>query len=159
MKTLFIFASDINECTSSPSACDVNAQCTNTIGSYRCACNPGYTGNGKTCVGKYTKETIVFRREIWRALFQINAKSLIFCALLCGMTKLYPAAHRTKRQQQNKYIISKGKVVREGAYLEMSRTRKPNHFQNPIQFFVFQLLSNIDFVTWVLKSVKVQCDI
>ena len=73
----------------------------------------------------------------------------------------YTAAHRTKRQQQqqNKYIISKGQVVREGAYLEMIRTRKLNHFQNPIQFFVFQLLSNINFVSWVLKSVKVQCDI
>jgi len=40
---------DINECTSSPPACNINAQCSNTIGSYRCTCNPGYTGNGKTC--------------------------------------------------------------------------------------------------------------
>jgi len=29
--------------------CDVNAQCTNTLGSYTCACNPGYYGNGKSC--------------------------------------------------------------------------------------------------------------
>ncbi|XP_015772622.1 PREDICTED: fibrillin-1-like isoform X11 [Acropora digitifera] len=40
---------DINECTASPSACHLNAQCNNTIGSYHCTCNPGYTGNGKTC--------------------------------------------------------------------------------------------------------------
>ncbi|XP_015772610.1 PREDICTED: fibrillin-1-like [Acropora digitifera] len=38
-----------NECTASPSACHLNAQCSNTIGSYRCTCNPGYTGSGKTC--------------------------------------------------------------------------------------------------------------
>ncbi|XP_015777969.1 PREDICTED: deleted in malignant brain tumors 1 protein-like [Acropora digitifera] len=40
---------DIDECTASHSVCHVNAQCTNTIGSYRCTCNPGHTGNGKTC--------------------------------------------------------------------------------------------------------------
>ena len=51
IETLFVFASDINECTALPSACHVNAQCNNTIGSYRCTCNPGYTGNGKTCTG------------------------------------------------------------------------------------------------------------
>ena len=52
IETLFIFASDVNECTASPSPCHMNAQCTNTIGSYCCACNPGYTGNGKTCTGR-----------------------------------------------------------------------------------------------------------
>ena len=51
IETLLIFAADINECTSSPSAFHVNAQCTNTIGSYRFVCNPGYTGNGKTYTG------------------------------------------------------------------------------------------------------------
>ncbi|XP_067048025.1 uncharacterized protein [Acropora muricata] len=40
---------DIDECTASPSACHSDAQCSNTIGSYRCTCNPGHTGNGKTC--------------------------------------------------------------------------------------------------------------
>ena len=34
---------DINECTS-PSACFNNAACVNTIGSYQCICNTGYTG-------------------------------------------------------------------------------------------------------------------
>ena len=51
IQTLFIFLSDNNECTASPSACHLNAQCSNTIGSYRCTCNPGYTGSGKTCTG------------------------------------------------------------------------------------------------------------
>ncbi|XP_044181544.1 protein crumbs-like [Acropora millepora] len=44
-----MWVSDINECSSSPSPCHVDARCNNTIGSYRCACNLGYTGNGKTC--------------------------------------------------------------------------------------------------------------
>ena len=48
IEVLFVFAADVNECTASPSACHVNAQCNNTISSYHCTCNPGYTGNGKT---------------------------------------------------------------------------------------------------------------
>jgi hypothetical protein len=40
---------DINECTATP--CDLNGICTNTPGSYECACAPGYTGSGEpgTC--------------------------------------------------------------------------------------------------------------
>jgi len=52
---------DINECTSSPPACNINAQCSNTIGSYRCTCNPGYTGNGKTCTGAQFRKGNVIR--------------------------------------------------------------------------------------------------
>ena len=47
---LFLFE-DINECLSSP--CDVNANCTNTEGSFVCACNSGYSGNGSNCGSKY----------------------------------------------------------------------------------------------------------
>ncbi len=39
---------DIDECTAS-SPCDANAACTNQPGSFACACNDGYTGDGLTC--------------------------------------------------------------------------------------------------------------
>ena len=39
---------DINEC-SSANDCAASATCTNTVGSYACVCNPGYSGDGKTC--------------------------------------------------------------------------------------------------------------
>ena len=42
--------SDINECDMSP--CDPDATCTNTLGSFVCACNSGYIGDGMTCTGK-----------------------------------------------------------------------------------------------------------
>ncbi|XP_072047045.1 uncharacterized protein [Amphiura filiformis] len=42
---------DINECTSSTDNCDANAACTNTTGSFTCACNAGYSGDGITCTG------------------------------------------------------------------------------------------------------------
>ena len=45
---------DINECGSDDSNnCDENAQCSNTDGSYTCACNPGYTGDGVICASKW----------------------------------------------------------------------------------------------------------
>ncbi|XP_074631956.1 uncharacterized protein LOC141890395 [Acropora palmata] len=40
---------DVNECTAFSSICHANAFCNNTVGSYRCTCNPGYAGDGETC--------------------------------------------------------------------------------------------------------------
>ena len=40
---------DINECLENNRECDINATCTNTIGSYECHCKPGYIGNGIEC--------------------------------------------------------------------------------------------------------------
>ena len=38
--------SDINECDRYLDNCDINAECSNTVGSYNCTCNMGYTGTG-----------------------------------------------------------------------------------------------------------------
>jgi hypothetical protein len=40
---------DINECIGEVLVCDINAACSNTVGSYSCACREGYEGDGKTC--------------------------------------------------------------------------------------------------------------
>ncbi|CAH3179274.1 unnamed protein product [Porites lobata] len=40
---------DIDECKASSPVCDINANCSNTRGSYDCTCKVGYTGDGKTC--------------------------------------------------------------------------------------------------------------
>ncbi len=37
---------DLDECSTNNGGCDVNATCTDIIGSNTCACSPGYTGNG-----------------------------------------------------------------------------------------------------------------
>ena len=42
---------DIDECTSDPSPCNENADCTNSDGSYSCTCKQGFTGNGTVCNG------------------------------------------------------------------------------------------------------------
>ena len=47
-----LFPLDIDECSTNSHSCDVNALCSNTPGSYACACKAGFTGDGKTCSGK-----------------------------------------------------------------------------------------------------------
>ena len=47
--------SDINECaTDDANNCHTNAACTNTPGSFTCTCIHGYTGDGVTCIGKFS---------------------------------------------------------------------------------------------------------
>lgn len=40
---------DIDECARSTDDCAADALCTNQPGAYSCACNPGFTGDGRTC--------------------------------------------------------------------------------------------------------------
>ena len=40
---------DIDECVDHP--CDKNATCSNSIGSFNCACNKGFEGDGINCEG------------------------------------------------------------------------------------------------------------
>ena len=41
---------DIIECLENP--CASNASCTNTVGSYQCECDDGFTGSGWNCSGE-----------------------------------------------------------------------------------------------------------
>ena len=50
LPVLCVFShTDIDECSVGSHSCDVNAQCTDTVGSYTCACNVGFSGDGETC--------------------------------------------------------------------------------------------------------------
>ncbi|XP_067652542.1 fibrillin-2-like [Haliotis asinina] len=40
---------DVNECLTANGGCDSNARCDNTIGSFTCTCNNGYSGDGFNC--------------------------------------------------------------------------------------------------------------
>jgi len=42
---------DVNECSTNNGGCDSQAKCTNTIGSFTCKCNSGYSGDGFSCYG------------------------------------------------------------------------------------------------------------
>jgi len=47
---------DVDECSQGGSGCHKNAKCTNSIGSFHCACMDGWVGDGKTsCHGQWGK--------------------------------------------------------------------------------------------------------
>ena len=46
---------DVDECAENSHKCHGNAYCNNTVGSYNCTCNSGYSGNGFNCTGKKYK--------------------------------------------------------------------------------------------------------
>ena len=60
---IFDFVPDINECLQSPC---VHGQCSNTLGSYTCTCEPGWTGvNCQTGKGvKTTAKSVVLDHEV-----------------------------------------------------------------------------------------------
>ena len=43
----------MDECLDPDAVCDINANCSNTYGSYFCTCRTGYTGDGLQCNGKF----------------------------------------------------------------------------------------------------------
>lgn len=46
---------DVDECLNNLDNCAVGiATCTNTQGSYTCACDSGYSGDGRQCIGKFS---------------------------------------------------------------------------------------------------------
>lgn len=47
---LFV-STDINECETANHTCNIHSNCLNTIGSFICECNSGYTGSGQVCLG------------------------------------------------------------------------------------------------------------
>ena len=48
---IMILHADVHECDVDRDNCSTNAICINSIGSYICQCQSGYTGSGVTCNG------------------------------------------------------------------------------------------------------------
>ena len=45
-------SSDVNECYLETDLCSIEAQCVNIDGTYECACQGDYTGDGFSCASK-----------------------------------------------------------------------------------------------------------
>ena len=68
MTCIHIEPSDINECVLGTSDC--TQLCNNTVGSYVCSCNTGYTldpNNNHACYGEYNTFDYVFRYRLREA--------------------------------------------------------------------------------------------
>lgn len=55
---------DIDECSQGSHMCDANSKCTNILGSFKCNCNPGFSGDGTKCEG--TEKNILYHIIKWR---------------------------------------------------------------------------------------------
>ncbi|XP_046846620.1 scavenger receptor cysteine-rich type 1 protein M130-like isoform X4 [Xenia sp. Carnegie-2017] len=42
-------SNEFDECTANVHSCSINAECVDTVQSFKCICNSGFTGNGKYC--------------------------------------------------------------------------------------------------------------
>lgn len=86
---LFLLALDRDECQNDQSNdCDQNAVCNNTVGSFECSCQKGYTGNGKNCSGKYWCVTLYWLGEnVFLATYSVLLSPMMFPNLItvdCG---------------------------------------------------------------------------
>lgn len=50
---LLLLPSDQDECSAEDHNCNLNADCVNTPGSYRCTCKEGFNGDGFSCIGEH----------------------------------------------------------------------------------------------------------
>lgn len=54
--SLSCVVTDLDECAAEPEPCSEDATCIDTDGSFECVCNPGFTGDGVQCEGKWRKQ-------------------------------------------------------------------------------------------------------
>ena len=69
MKNSKNFFLDIDECINETDNCDPSASCTNSIGSFTCACPAGFNGDGVTCAGNFINTSITLEGFLKLSLF------------------------------------------------------------------------------------------
>ena len=65
---IFLSILDVDECDSSLNPCDPLASCQNTVGSFQCLCQSGYTGDRRTCTGKRYWSKFLLMMRIFKAI-------------------------------------------------------------------------------------------
>ncbi|XP_022809519.1 neurogenic locus notch homolog protein 2-like, partial [Stylophora pistillata] len=74
---------DIDECATETHSCNANAVCSNTKGSYKCSCKPGYFGDGKICTMLSTCKEIYERNKLnksGKVVLLLDSKPIsVFC--------------------------------------------------------------------------------
>ena len=75
-KTIYLpfclFVADLDECNTNSRDCDRNADCQNTVASYKCTCKSGYTGDGNNCNGNKNSTLGNIRYDITYAVLIVK---------------------------------------------------------------------------------------
>ena len=95
----------MDECALRTHDCSSNARCINTDGSYACSCNPGYTGDGRSCQ-QGSVSFVDFLKVEQSRLNIVKCKSELLVFLTAGLQKPQLAfKNQFELHKQNAYRI------------------------------------------------------
>ncbi|KAL9974369.1 hypothetical protein ACROYT_G011393 [Oculina patagonica] len=77
---------DIDECITGNHDCDVNANCTNTVGGHNCTCKEGFYGNGSSCSALKNCADIYKSGERKDGVYTIKPDNLPAFDVFCDQT-------------------------------------------------------------------------
>ena len=78
---------DDDECKNGLHNCDINADCTNTNGSFECTCKDGFLGDGNTCIGKYFFKCHYLTNWMCKIYFDNTAENLHVVPCPCNSSE------------------------------------------------------------------------
>jgi hypothetical protein len=81
---------DLDECTLHEDSCHKNADCINMIGSYKCECVTGFSGNGFNCTGKQADGMWTTIRFVIVDLPDLRTKREVYSFCILCFVKFYP---------------------------------------------------------------------
>lgn len=97
--TLLLCVLDINECEIGAHNCDRHATCTNTAGSFKCSCAPGWIGDGLKCTGllHQTHTNLIMWHKNWTVFSSVHLLFQIWTNVPMGHTCAAPAPTASTR--------------------------------------------------------------
>ena len=99
----FLNCSDVDECVQARNVCHSDADCINTVGSYRCVCLEGYHGDGVTCHSiKHRKTVAIVTTTLSLVIFVTLISTLIFCVAPKRIQQIKEAKKSTERRRKKK---------------------------------------------------------
>ena len=106
-----IYLLDIDECKSDILRCDVNANCSNTYGSYKCTCKEGYNGTGHVCTGMMNLLRFNLCLRLGTGILSVESETFLGCFpilyfLKAFLPKIELSVYPGQRYQILHYFIS-----------------------------------------------------
>ena len=111
MMNFTIYLPDIDECKSDILLWDVNANCSNTFGSYKCTCKEGYNGTGLACTGIINLLCFNLCLRLGTGILSVESETFLGCFpilyfLKAFLPKIELSIYRGQRYQIRHYFIS-----------------------------------------------------